>query len=368
MYIVIGFMFGLSFSFRANNIGVPVLVALLIPIFEMSRGRFRSAVWETMLVAFGFLLPVLSSVFYFWKQNALNEFVHGAFLYNVGDVSLEPDSTLDLTAGFRVKKLWWVAWIALAGYGVSIYRWARIWFRDRSIPYFELFLILLFPVEIYLTSLSGRNYRHYYISWTLSVGLFSGILFYEFMHLALHPRVVEFLDGDRGGILMTLMLLLTLVVYHSTINEYRIAISKVLFDRSSGIEYVDPVSKYVSRNTEADDTVLTWVPEAWINFSSRRDSPVRLVFYPLFAPGTITEEQGRGYYEDLIAHHPALILDCVTQQDAAPSLDPKIRELQVRTLDKLYMPPYIESVFTYISMNYHFEAVVDNCTVYRSNH
>ena len=94
---------------------------------------------------------------------------------------------------------------------------------------------------------------------------------------------------------------------------------------------------------------------------------MRLAFYPVFDEGTITEQEGQGYLDDLQAHKPALILDCSDLQNDIPSLDPQTRAIQQATRDFLFNPPHIQEVFAYVAANYHVESKSAKCTIYRRN-
>jgi hypothetical protein len=157
------------------------------------------------------------------------------------------------------------------------------------------------------------------------------------------------------------------LVARADLAHYGETISQIAFRRAEGIQYRDYMSDYVIRETQPGDTIVTWPANAWISFASGRESAVRLVFYPVFDDGTITEQQGRGYLEDLRTRTPALIIDCSDLQNEIPSLDAKTRAVQQATRDFLFSPPAIDDVFEYVATHYHRETQSAKCTVYRRN-
>jgi hypothetical protein len=143
-----------------------------------------------------------------------------------------------------------------------------------------------------------------------------------------------------------------------------------LFNRAGALEYIDPISVYIIKNTQPNDFVLTWYPERGINFVTRRTSPVKYTNYPLFIDNSLTEEIESTYISGLTTNRPELILDCSRSVDAIPSLDPATRKAQYSTpgvKKKMYIQPGMDQIFSFVSENYHQETSIDNCLIFRLN-
>ncbi len=366
-YLLIGCMAGISFSFRANNIGAPAAVGLAILVHAALQRRYASAFRKILLMAAGFVVPVGAGLLYFWMRGALPNYVEAVYLYNFRYSVSRTHSLGILLAGFGPEKVGWPSWIALAGALLALVMAIRTLARRALPPAFDIMLASVLWIEIALSSVSWRMFTHYFISWTPAIALLSAFLFAQAAGWLRQKQVSGFLQGRQpvalyGGLIAGLVLVARVDMIH-----YAQTLLQITLHRADGIQYRDYMSNYVIRHTQPDDTILTWPADAWINFNSRRDSPVRLAFYPVFDEGTITEQEGRGYLNDLQAHKPALILDCSDLQNDIPSLDPQTRAIQQATRDFLFNPPHIQDVFAYVASNYHVESKSTKCTIYRRN-
>lgn len=366
-YVLIGCMAGLSFSFRANNIGLPAAIGLAILVVDGMRHRFGRALLKIGFMAAGFAVPVLISVGFLWYKGALSEFVGAVYLYNVRYSGARGHSALVLLAGFTPDKLGWTAWIALAGAIVAVVQVVRRIARREAPTGLEVILATVLWIEIGLSSLSARMFGHYFITWMPALALLSAYLLAQAIGLFRPNGVTNFVTGSQPLPVLAGLILGLILVGRGELGQYVQTANQMLFHRGEGIVYKDYLSNYVDRHTQPGEQVLTWPGDAWINFSSEREAPVRLVFYPMFDAGTITEEQGKSYLEDLQAHKPALVIDCSDLQNEVPSLDPATRQIQYATRDFLFDPPYLREVFDYVEQNYHVETTTSKCTIYRVN-
>ena len=218
-----------------------------------------------------------------------------------------------------------------------------------------LLLLIGFPVEIVLSGLSGNNYPHYYICWSPYIAILTGLLVSLGEHLEVrHPLALPFI--------------IFLIAFFNLdiLGQYQTAVSKILFDRSAGIELVHPVAKYIRDNTESTDTVLVWGTQPYINLLAYRDSPTGIIFYPVLARSPFTDELNARFYQDLVKNKPVLIVDMVNpDNDAIPFIDPVQREVQEQRLKRFDPPFNLDQVFDFIHSNYHVEDVVQGVTIYR---
>jgi hypothetical protein len=219
-------------------------------------------------------------------------------------------------------------------------------------------------VEILLSNLSGRNFTHYYISWTLAVAVYSAVLFAEVWQFTFKVPAREGW-GETFSVLVSVGLIVALfVISPSSWTRYIETI------RTGGGEYVDPVSAYIRDNSAPTDLMLTWYPEMGVNFMADRTSPVKYLYYPLFLDGSLTDEIEDRYFDDLTANPPELILDCSRSVDAIPSLDPVTREAQYATpgvKKKMYIQPGMDEVFEFVEANYQLENTIEECLIFRLN-
>ena len=367
-YIWIGILFGVSFTFRANNIGGFVAIFVAETIYSFIKKNWAEAlkVWVASLA--GFILPLLLWALYFVSVHAAGDMIYASILFNFSYSSAKERELLSIFGGFGKYGLSWYGWFTLLAWLVLALR-ALSSFAQKRLSAIEVFLVVWFPVEVVLSNLSGRNFTHYYISWILAVAIYSAYVFSEIWQFTFKfsssKEWSDLLRDTAAG----LMVLGLLVVYPSIFSRYGETLRLVGDDTRPKV-YKDTIASYIQENTQADDLVLTWYPDMRISYMAGRTSPVRYVYYPLFLEGSLTEEIESSYISDLVSKTPELILDCSRSVDAIPSLDPVTREEQYSKPGikrKMYIQPGMDEVFAFVEANYHIEKNINDCIVFRLN-
>ena len=362
-YLWIGALFGLSFTFRANNIGGLFAILGAVFLFYVFKRKYAEALRIILVTLAGFALPLLLWTIYFAVLGSAGEMFYASILFNFSYSAAKDREWLDIFGGFGRYGMDWYGWFTLAAWFVLILRFL-LSFVQRKVTVFEVFLLIWFPIEIVLSNLSGRNFTHYYISWALAVAVYSAFLFAEFWQLTFKIPASEGWSDGLGSIACASLIVFLFVISPSSWSRYIETI------RAGGGEYVDPVSAYIRDNTNEDDLMLTWYPEMGVNFMANRASPVKYLYYPLFLEGSLTEEIETRYIEDLTTNPPELILDCSRSVDAIPSLDPATREEQYATPGvkrKMYIQPGMDTIFEFVEANYQLENTIDGCLIFRWN-
>ncbi len=362
-YVWIGVLFGVSFTFRANNIGGFFAIALGILAFYGFHRNFPETLRILGSLAAGFALPLLMWTLYFALAGAAGEMIYASLIFNFSYAAAAQREWLDFFGGFGRYGLGWRSWFTLAAWFVLVLR-ALASFAQRKLSVFETFLLLWFPIEILLSNLSGRNFTHYYISWAPAMAVYAAFAFGEFWQAAFKIPPREGWSENAGMAASAILIAMLFFVSPSTWERYGKAL------RADEKEYVDPLSAYVRAHTQPGDLVLTWYPEMRINFMAGRASPVKYVYYPLFLEGSLTDEIEISYINDLKTHRPALILDCSREVNAIPSLDPLARKEQFSTPGlrrKMYIQPRMNKIFEFVEQNYSIETTIDGCIIFRLN-
>jgi hypothetical protein len=235
--------------------------------------------------------------------------------------------------------------------------------RQKTTRDFYLFLLVGVPLEVFLSSLSGRNYSHYYICWTPYIALLSGLM----MNYLISPTINEDLQRRSVSTLSAVILLLGLTNL-STLEQYTTTAYRLLFDRPAGVELVHPVARYVRENTDPSDTVLVWGFQPFINLMAQRDSATGILSYPVLVESPYSDELNDRFLQDLIEKRPVLIVDMVNpDNDTIPFIDPVMRETQAQRLKRFNPPENLDAVFEYIFANYHVETRINRVMIYRLN-
>lgn len=360
-YIWVGALFGLSFTFRANNIGGLFAILLSVFLFYGFKQNFAEMLRIVLAALAGFVLPLLLWTLYFALLRAAGDMIYASLIFNFSYSAAKDREWLDLFGGLGRYGMGWVGWFTLFAWLALVFR-ALASFVQRNLSIFETLLLLWFPIEILLSNLSGRNFTHYYISWVLAVAVYSAFVFAEFWQLAFKVPALDGWSENAGAAAAVILIAALFVVSPSSWERY----GNIL--RADEKEYIDPVSAYIRDNSKTDDLLLTWYPEMRVNFTAGRASPVKYVYYPLFLEGSLTDEIESSYLADLTSHHPALILDCSREVDAIPSLDPAAREEQYATPGlkrKMYIPPKMDEVFEFVEQNYQLENTIEGCIIFR---
>lgn len=362
-YLWVGAFFGLSFTFRANNIGGIVAILGAVFLFYGFKRSYLDALRIILVMLAGFALPLLLWTMYFAVLGNAAEMVYASIVFNFSYSAAKDREWLDIFGGFGRYGMDWYGWFTLAAWLGLILRFLAS-FVQRNVSVFEVFLLIWFPIEIVLSNLSGRNFTHYYISWTLAVAIYAAFLFAEAWQLAFKVSALEGWSEPLGAIASVVFIVMLFVISPSSWMRYSESI------RAGGGEYIDPISAYIRDTTDPEDLALTWYPEMGISFMAERTSPVKYLYYPLFLEGSLTKEIEDRYIEDLTETPPQLILDCSRSVDAIPSLDPVTREEQYATPGvkrKMYIQPGMDEIFEFVEANYQIENTIDGCLIFRLN-
>ncbi len=359
--IFIGVTLSLSFLLRANNIGVQLSIILAIFFSGLLDKNYKQSLKRLLLIGVGALTLLGLVALYFQILGTLDDMIRAAitfnFFYSEGGSGLS-----NLVKSFirGINLLGYPVLIAtLLGYVILLEKLPGS-LRSDSTPVRNIILLLLigFPVEIVLSGLSGNNFPHYYICWTPYVAMLIGLL----VSLGEQLKV-------RHPLALPVMIFLIAFFNLDILGQYQIAFTKILFDRSMGIELIHPVAKYIRDNTEPTDTVLVWGTQPYINLLAHRDSPTGVIFYPELARSPFTDGLNTRFYQDLVENKPALIVDMVNpDNDTIPYIDPVQREVQEQRLKRFDPPSNMDQVFDFIHNNYHEEEVIQGVKIYRLNY
>lgn len=360
-YIWVGVFFGLSFTFRANNIGGFFAILGAIFLYYVFKRHYMETLRILLAALAGFALPLIVWTLYFAVMGSVGEMLYASIVFNFSYSAAKDREWLDIFGGFGKYGMGWAGWFTLAAWFLAGFR-ILVSFVQRKVSVFETFLLIWFPIEIVLSNLSGRNFTHYYISWVLAVAVYSAFVFAEFWQLTFKVPSLEGWNDGFSVVASAGLIVMLFAISPVTWGRYGESI------RAGGGEYIDPVSAYARDNSKPEDKLLTWYPEMGVNFLSGRASPVKYVYYPLFLEGSLTKEIEDSYFDDLTSNPPELILDCSRSVDAIPSLDAVTREEQYSTpglKKKMYIQPNMNDIFEFVEQNYRLENTIDSCLFFR---
>ena len=299
---------------------------------------------------------------YFMAHHALNAMIEAAFIYNYSYTGTNIDVTSNILSAFQ--RLGIVCWITAAGYLWAIVRLVRRITTHELDPY-NLFLVIGWPVEILLSSLSGRGYMHYFVNWLPPIVLLCGYLYSAASPLIFSPKLIAFLNMEN--IPLTIAAIFAMILGYSRVVDYYQSFHDMIFNRQFGVEKLDLISLYIRRNTKPDDTVLDW-GQGGVNYMSQRDAPTAYLWYPEYLPSKITSTLVNGFYNDVMTRPSEIIVDSyLVAPDDVLSLDPAIRQEQLNDSKGLFVgrAENLDLFFQFFSSHYEIEKVIEGYVIYR---
>ncbi len=364
---ILGMMLGFNFWLRANNIGTTALLSGIWLIFLIKPFGWVQAFKKAFWLIAGFLIVIIPVLIYFTLQGSLGEMITASLLYNIGYSNLAKASAVDfpvinrsLMPGIIALGKW--AYIPLLGFFAALLQFIHQ-IIHRQWNAFDLALVLIWPVEILASSVSGRAYEHYFICWIPILALLSGFLIYRASKFILPPQW-DTLINKRFSIVFPLLGLAGLLFnFQYEISMNWLAVDRILVNHSEIIEYKSPLAEYIDQNTKPNDLVLIWGGNSGINLMANRSATDAPLFFPMITNSTIGFNLQERYFEQLIAQRPALIIDGFNKSpNELPSIDPKIRAQQVLNYP---LANNTLAVLEYIAQNYTLETIIEDYGVYR---
>lgn len=352
---LIGLTFAASFAFRANNTGVQTALVLAWLIASVFQKDFRTLLHRLLWSGLGVLLGLGLISLPFLFNGTFDDMLNAALFYNFAITKSSPDWLGTFQGG--LARIGIPAGFGLLGYLLLLARAVE----QRHLEPWALFLLLLWPLEIALSSLSGRGYDHYFIPWMVTLGMLTAIL-----ADSLFPVVNRYAER-RPLPALAVLLFLGILFSLNGLSEYGQTFRRLAFERQQGIEIDHPVAAYLRKHSQPTDTVLVWGARLAFNVLARRETPSAYLFYPLLAETPLSRRMAAQFYADLTTRPPLLIVDtALINQDLVPSLDPSIRREQFQS-GKLWptLPENIHAVLAFIDEHYALAETIQNYPIYR---
>jgi len=147
--------------------------------------------------------------------------------------------------------------------------------------------VIIWPLEIILSGLSGRGYEHYFISWAPAMAITCGYLFYFFAQIKSDLKIMQMINRHTV-IILFLISIIMMVINRQTVLEYRRPLLNLFTHDQNSFEKTDRVSQYIRKFSDPGDKVLAWGGQTGINYMSGRDTPTPYFWYPLYISSPFT--------------------------------------------------------------------------------
>ena len=301
---VIGAMSATTFILRPNLVGVGTAIIIYLLLSRALQRQWRVLLRDLSLIFLGAACMLLFATIPFAHTNSLDAAWDAVFRYSLAFSTTTAENRIEtLITGLYVL---WPAWISALAIGS--------WFiaglqllpgrtgNRQSSPTLVLSIILL-PIELGLSSISGRLHLHYFIAWMPVLALLTGHSAYVVLKGAANRNWTLRIAGVP---LMSLFPYAFLILAASLPIRARFHELAATESQKKGL----PAVEYITASTSNNDYVLVWGAEAGINFSSRRQSPTRFVYqYPLYTRGYQSVHMIEEFLDDIRTNEPALIVD-----------------------------------------------------------
>lgn len=346
--ILSGVLLAYTALVRANLIGIFVAInlGLIIYILLGKRKLLIAIVYQTLLALSVLLLVIL----FFHRYGAVHDFfdayIYFNMVYSSGFSSLNLGSTL--SSGLNSVSGFGFALFAVIGWILAV----PLLPKQDSTSKKVLILIAFFgfPIEIFLSSLSGRDYSHYFIAWLPAMTILASFFLSELMtKLAVPWKQI----GDRAGRLLIfagIFIILALPLLRTAIAAYLNYEAKEVPD----------VLAFMRNEVSDDSMVLIWGAETALNYVTGVLSPTRYTYQaPLFFPEYQSAGHTARFLADLEQNQPEYIIDTTAEDWLSLQADRRAEWAALRDGESDVTDP----IFTYIDTHYEAIRTFDNAWV-----
>lgn len=360
MEFILGSILGLLFMLKQNLIAIP-LACFLYQIFQtFNSHNWRIFLQKTITQGIGFLSVLLIFFIFFNLKNALFDFYQYAFLFNKY-YSGQPFANIanviysgilnTLNLGLIILAL--VGWFDILVY--FLYSIKRNYLKNQK----PLLIILLFalPLEFLLVSISGKIYKHYYLSWIPVTSSLTAYLIFLLFH-KINP--ISF----KNKLLYLLRFSIVFIIILNTLFILNLSVTNLIEFR----EDKNPTIEFIKANTTKSDYVLVWGMGSTINFATDRKSPTKFLYQtPLYTPGFSTDELNTSFLQEIKSNKPKYILDGNTLSDKFQPINCQynFKDYQYR-LNFKPLPSIMETI-DYICHNYFHLTNTGGYKIYQIN-
>ena len=332
-FVLIAASMVLSFLLRANNTGTQAAVVLAALSIAIKRDGFKPLGKAFAGLLTGALLVFLPVIVALALRGNLRAMWEASFVYNFAySVSGgEKAQTLavinaSLLPGMKLFGAW--GWFIGLGWLIAL---ARVW-RNRSTlqaaPW-ALLAAFAFPIEVIFSSISGRQFTHYFICWVPVTMLLTAITIDFFLEDLIRLDLASKLKQIKAPLLLLTSIAALLFCYFNPICRTARSSAAAILLPNRDNEFRSVLAKRVAELSDPGDRVLVFAGQAGINVMAERDSIDAALFYPAINNSPIGLSVQAEYFETLKAQMPRLILDghqLYPQQ--LPAIDPEERAKQ----------------------------------------
>jgi len=337
-----GALFSLALNFKQTTVGIWLALFLWLGLSQLFQPRKNVKPGRIIAWAcFGAVSILTAIAGYFASHHSLLEFWRTAYQYNFlySNIPLEQrlDALLDMADFFIHTSPLFL--FVLAAWGAGIWAAVRkVSRREGFLPFPLAAALIDLPIELVLISLSGENYRHYFLTLIPAMTILAA---WGVSQLGRFTLCFPFWQKAFWTLLLILLL------FYPTIQNLL-----AMHQPSNEITITETV-KTIRAETKPDDYVLVWGSQTVVNYLSERPAPTRFVHQKaLFRAGFANRALSDEILNDLKTRTPALIINThlpstpfIYEAEGACDLPPNL-------------PDGMDAVFNFICQNYQLDRVI----------
>ncbi len=363
--LLIGVSLGLNILLRPNNISIQLAAMAAYFLIAVFSREWRLLLQRIIFAAAGAVLILIPVVVYFTLHGALTEMINVVLIFNFqysGGKDFSGFLGGLINASNSIGMFFVV--VAAAGYLLALGSLVKREALETTTGSFLLVLLIGWPLEAFLSTLSGRNYEHYFIGWAPYVGMF--VAYAVFLVLNRFSQGIE-------KYALAILLILVFITVGSRITawrDYGRTVAGLFSPSKTELEYVDPVAVYIRENTSPQDKVFIWGFRPVINFVSGREAPVSYLPYPLaHVKSALASRWADQFYQQFTNDPPVLVINMIEEadRDRIPDLDREVRKQETIKYKDVVLAPNLKDMLNFIEDNYVLVGTVDGSNIYRLN-
>lgn len=341
-HLLIGICLGCAFWLRANNVGAITALYVLEFILVLSRRMDgRAAVRQWLAAMAGFALPFIAIALYIIPRGAWDAFLQASFRYNAA-YSAAPNIVATLAKALEVYGF--VLGVLGVGLLAAMDRIAGSGEESGNTAWLlACWLWIDLIIEISLSSLSGRGYGHYLITWLPAIAVASALT-----ATAVATKWPEYLASIYAPVVMLMAALTVWANYPSLQLLAQGAYNRVVVRKD--FQYSEIVPRWLNAHSENKDTVFVWGGSAGINYLAQRDAPTSQILYGHLVPSAYTQQFAEQFLAQVQAQPPRYIVDN-SQRRGLPPLS-ESDPVQWFTSRQMYPQPLVQQFFDWAHKHY----------------
>lgn len=292
-YLLIGILFVVNFTIRANLISFWIAIFFTLLIYHsINNKNIKLLVQKFFKIGLGIVIGVLALIIYFLITDSFSQFYDAAFTYNF---SYSKQSIKNVVV-FIIKsiRLYEVSLIMVLALLISVINI----FKKRA-NFTTILLLFWIPIEFYFSNLSGKSFAHYYMMWVPIIILSTAFIIHYFK--------VELIQKEKQFVLLfiTSCLFFQIPIF-ITISDYK-ALLKPKENKNKLI------ANYINE-TYKNKSILIWGNECTIyNLTKKRASVKNFYQTPFKLNTPHTSKMIVDFTEQIKQSPPDIIVDVKTQ-------------------------------------------------------